>query len=105
MKFAGGWFTVISHDLLTIVPIPDSFSHYGLEDTYIMWGTHVLNDPNIKQFRNEELVVCENYFDRDVYLKNKIKLIDRRDEYKNHNTQMFNIELNNLLRGYNANRL
>ncbi len=38
-------------------------------------------------------------------LKNKIKLIDRRDEYKNHNTQMFNIELNNLLRGYNANRL
>ena len=105
MKFAGGWFTIISHALLTTVPIPDSFSHYGLEDTYIMWGTHILSDPNIKQFRNEELVVCENYFDRDVYLKNKIKLIDRREEYKNHNTQMFNIELNNLLRGYNANRL
>jgi hypothetical protein len=105
MKFAGGWFTVISHDLLTTIPIPDSFTHYGLEDTYIMWAAQLLNRDDIKQFRNEEFVVCENYFDRDFSLKNRIKLIDRREEYKSHNTQMFNVELNNLLRGYNADRI
>lgn len=93
MKFAGGWFTTISHDLLTIIPIPDSFIHYGLEDTYIMWAAHLLDDTDIKQFRNMELVVCENYFDRDIQLKNKIKLVDRRDEYKRHNSKMFDREL------------
>lgn len=102
MKFAGGWFTVISHSLLTIVPIPDSFTHYGLEDTYIMWGVHLLNKPDIHQFRNKELVVCENYFDRDTTLQDKIKLIDKRPEYKRHNTEMFDKELYNLLRGYNV---
>lgn len=104
MKFAGGWFTVISHDLLTLVPIPDSFTHYGLEDTYIMWAVQLLNNPNIKQFRNEELVVCENYFDRDTTLKEKIVLIDRREEYKKHNTEMFNIELTNIHKRLYANR-
>lgn len=93
MKFAGGWFTVISHELLTIIPIPDSFTHYGLEDTYIMWAAHFLDNSEIKQFRNQELVVCENYFDRDVQLMDKIKLIDKRQEYKRHNTERFNIEL------------
>lgn len=105
MKFAGGWFTVLSHKLLTTVPIPDSFSHYGEEDTYIMWGAHLLASDDIKQFRNKELVVCENYMDRDTSLQSKIKLIDRRAEYKRHNIEMFNTELQNLLRGYNANRI
>lgn len=92
MKFAGGWFTVISRDLLTTIPIPDSFTHYGLEDTYIMWIAHKLNRGDIRQFRIEELVVCENYFDRDTSLQGKIQLIDRREEYKAHNMKMFNIE-------------
>jgi hypothetical protein len=97
MKFAGGWFTIISKDLLTTVPIPDSFSHYGLEDTYIMWAVQLLNDPDIRQFKVNELVVCENYFDRDASLNKNISLIDRREEYKQHNTNMFNIELQKLL--------
>lgn len=105
MKFAGGWFTVISHDLLTLIPIPDSFSHYGLEDTYIMWGAQILNNPDIRQFRNEELVVCENYFNRDTTLKEKIVLIDRREQYKKHNTEMFSVELNNINKRLYANRL
>lgn len=92
MKFAGGWFTVISRALLTTIPIPDSFTHYGLEDTYIMWVAHKLNRDDIRQFRIEELVVCENYFDRDTSLHDKIRIIDRREEYKQHNMQMFNIE-------------
>lgn len=100
MKFAGGWFTVLSHSLLTTVPIPDSFTHYGLEDTYIMWGVHFLNQPTIRQFRNKELVVCENYFDRDTSLQDKIKLINRRSDYKRHNTEMFDTELKKLLRGH-----
>ena len=35
-KFAGGWFSAFSSDLLKLIDIPDSFSPYGEEDTYIM---------------------------------------------------------------------
>jgi hypothetical protein len=95
LKFAGGWFTVLSSPLLERIPIPESFTHYGLEDTYIMWAAQKLNDPNIKQFRFKNLVVCENYFDRQ--LDNNIILVDRREEYKSHNSNKFMEELRRLV--------
>ena len=42
MKFAGGWFTCISKKLLDRITVPDSLGHYGLEDTFIMWGSDKL---------------------------------------------------------------
>jgi len=36
LKFAGGWFTLITKPLLDKIGIPESFGHYGLEDTFVM---------------------------------------------------------------------
>ena len=33
LKFAGGWFTLITKPLLDRTGVPESFGHYGLEDT------------------------------------------------------------------------
>ena len=63
MKFAGGWFTCISKKLLDKITVPDSLGHYGLEDTFIMWGSEKLRIG--QQFKIKNLVVCENYKYRD----------------------------------------
>jgi hypothetical protein len=96
MKFAGGWFTVLSKKLLELTPFPANYGHYGLDDTYIMWAAQILNKPNIKQFKLKNLIVCENYFDRITTYKDKIEFIDRREEYKKYNENLFNISLQNL---------
>lgn len=81
MKFAGGWFTCISKKLLDRITVPDSLGHYGLEDTFIMWGSDKLKLG--QQFKIKNLVVCENYKYRDnKYLTNFIAGIDRREEFK-----------------------
>jgi len=96
MKFGGGWFAVISRGLLDRVPFPENYGHYGLDDTYLMWGAYVVKDVNIKQFKLKNVVVCENYFDRITTYKGKIQFIDRREEYKKINENLFNIGINNL---------
>ena len=93
MKFAGGWFTLISKELLNLTPFPENYGHYGLDDTFIMWVCHFLNDNSIKQFKIKNIVVCENYFDRIFSYKDKLKFIDRRGEYKKYNEELFVKEL------------
>ena len=66
-KFAGGWFTCISASLLNKVGVPESFGHYGYEDTFIMVACEKLvrTGEDIQQFKIKNLVVCENYKYRD----------------------------------------
>lgn len=84
-KFAGGWFTCISGELLRMVGVPKSFGHYGLEDTFIMWGSEKLTKTNhisVHQFKMKGLVVCENYkFRNSTYITNNLKSIDRKSEF------------------------
>jgi hypothetical protein len=98
MKFAGGWFTLISSELLNRIPFPDGYSHYGYEDTYLMWGAQVLQDPKIIQFKLKNIVVCENYHDRYTSFDGMISFIDKREEYKKHNQSLMEIGLQNLVR-------
>lgn len=98
MKFGGGWFALISAKLLEAIPFPENYGHYGLDDTYLMWGAQLLQDPYIKQFKLQNVVVCENYFDRGIDYKDKIKFIDKREEYKRYNESLFNEGLKNLLK-------
>ena len=96
-KFAGGWFTCISKKLLDNTGIPESFGHYGVEDTFIMWVSDRLNKngKNIYQFKLVNYIVCEDYIyrNRDYYLNN-IKLINRKDEFRKIAESNFNNELN-----------
>jgi hypothetical protein len=96
-KFAGGWFTCISKKLLDTTGIPESFGHYGLEDTFIMWVIDKLNKngKNIYQFKLNNYIVCEDYIykNREYYLNN-IKLINRKEEFRKIAESNFNNELN-----------
>jgi hypothetical protein len=93
MKFAGGWFTILSKSLLNELPWPDNYGHYGYDDTYLMWAASVKNDKTIKQFKLKNIVVCENYYDRITSYKNYITLIDKREEYKNYNLKQAKLSL------------
>jgi len=52
----------------------------------------------IKQFKIKNVVVCENYFDRIINYKGNIQFIDKREEFKRYNEQMFHIGLENLIK-------
>ena len=97
MKFGGGWFTVVSKELMNLIPFPENYGHYGLDDTYLMWGAQILQDPSIKQFKIKNIIVSENYFDRNFTYKDQIQFIDRREEYKKINENLFQIGLNKLV--------
>jgi hypothetical protein len=96
-KFAGGWFTCISGDLLRKIGIPKSFGHYGYEDTFIMVASEKLvrtSDIKINQFKIKNVVVCENYKYRNhTYYLNNISAYDRREEFKKIALDNFNKEL------------
>jgi hypothetical protein len=98
MKFGGGWFALISKELMKAIPFPENYGHYGLDDTYLMWGAELLKDSMIKQFKLKNVVVCENYFDRTTTYKDQIQFIDKREEFKRYNEQMFQIGLEKLIK-------
>ena len=80
MKFAGGWFTCISRKLLDRVTVPESFGHYGLEDTFLMYACDKLKIGT--QYKIKNLVICENYLFRDnIYLTNRLASVSRKDEF------------------------
>jgi hypothetical protein len=100
-KFAGGWLTCLSRALLAITGIPQSFGHYGYEDTFIMWASEHLNKKpgyNIIQFKIKNLVVCENYrYRSNSYKPSFLVTHDKREEYLKIARDNFQKELNKLL--------
>lgn len=100
LKFAGGWFTCLSKDLLDLIGIPESFGHYGFEDTFIMWGAeHLIRERglDVRQFKITNLVVCENYKYRTfAHYLNHISVFDKRDEYRSIAMSNFQKELDNI---------
>lgn len=92
LKFAGGWFTCMSSTVLDLIPIPESFGHYGLEDTFIMFADMFYK--KITQFKLKNLVVCENYKYRDNshYLSHIVKK-ETKDEFLKISQKNFKTEL------------
>lgn len=85
LKFAGGWFTLISKPLLNKIGIPESFGHYGLEDTFIMVCGGLLSQKgeNVSQFVLENLIIGENHKNRpNESIKKYLSLKDRKEEFK-----------------------
>jgi len=101
-KGAGGWCTTISNKLLQLTGIPDSLGHYGLEDTYVLACADVLykmgRNERPQQFVLENLVVGENHRQQtNEYLKNKIKSIDKKEEFRTIATNNFNVEMHKFI--------
>ena len=85
LKFAGGWFTLISKSLLDRVGIPESFGHYGLEDTFIMACGSLLTQRGEKvgQFILENLIVGENHKNRpNESIKKYLSIKNKKEEFK-----------------------
>jgi hypothetical protein len=98
-KFGGGWFNCLSKALLDSVPLPEALGHYGVEDTFIMWGIEKLNqkNSNIYQFKLKNYVVCENYAYRDrTYYDSVLSRIDRKEEFKQIAHKAFQSELDKI---------
>jgi len=96
-KFAGGWFTCISGRLLRKIGIPESFGHYGYEDTFVMVASEKLmkeGKEDIQQFKLKNVVVCENYkYRNNSHYLNNISVYDRREEFKKQAESNFMKEL------------
>lgn len=96
-KFAGGWFTCISGRLLRRIGIPESFGHYGYEDTFIMVAAEKLlreGKEDIQQFKLKNVVVCENYkYRNNSHYLNNISVYDRRKQFKQISESNFMKEL------------
>lgn len=98
-KFASGWFSLLTKNLLDTIPIPSSMGHYGPEDTFLMWGIEKLNSAGntITQYKLKNYVVCENYLFRNrSYYDTTLSVIDRKEEFKHIAMSNFAEELNNL---------
>jgi hypothetical protein len=84
-KFAGGWFTLISKSLLNEIGIPESFGHYGLEDTFVMACSFTMRQKGklVSQFILENLIVGENHKNRtNQTIKKYISAKDKKEEFK-----------------------
>ena len=96
-KFAGGWFTLIAKSILDKTGIPESFGHYGLEDTYVMFCCGIMknNNINVSQFILENLIVGEIHKNRtNKTIKRYLCNRDRKDEFKKIAEANFTNELN-----------
>ena len=97
-KFAGGWFTCLSGDLLRKTGIPESFGHYGLEDTYVTECMNIMKSKNdyISQFVIQNLVIGESYTQRpNETIKQFIASKNRKAEFTKIANDNFKIELEN----------
>lgn len=83
-KFACGWFTLYSKELWDFVGIPDYLGHYGPEDTNLMYACEIAikRDYIINQYLLRGIYISENYVNRINPYKEKIKLNNFKDKFR-----------------------
>lgn len=109
VKFGGGWFNIFSTNLLNFIDIPDSLGPYGLDDTFIMEASKLMQAKgyDLAQYVLQGAIVCENIkyelYNYNPYL-NYIsdKSIERqskvfKQKWRENASKNFNIELQNFL--------
>jgi hypothetical protein len=97
-KFAGGWCTLLSNDLLQLIGVPESFGHYGLEDTFIVEASKVMNSyshpQTPKQYVLKNHIVGETYVHRcNSHMKKFVASTNRKEEFREIATKAFGSEL------------
>lgn len=95
-KFGGGWSTVISTKLAKTIGIPDSLGHYGLEDTFIMYCSYMMQqkNQNVKQYVLQNAIIVEDHLYRFNPYKDFLTIIDKQEEFKKIAHENFQNELN-----------
>jgi len=76
-KFGGGWFTMLSKELLDYFEFPQDVKGYSPIDTYVMQFSK--STPGAIQYKIKNLVVCQDKtYRNDVFYKNYVKTINRK---------------------------
>ena len=96
-KFGGGWFNLISTNILKLCDIPDSLGSYGVDDLYVMICCDIMksNGYDISQYVLKNSVVTENNKYRELTYKKYLSVIDNQSNYRTKAENNMNIELQN----------
>jgi len=94
-KFGGGWATTISTPLAKKIEIPESLGHYGLEDTYIMMCSQMLQNSGhvVMQYIIENEIIVEDHLFRFNPYKEYLHTINKQDEFRKIANDNFQKEL------------
>ena len=62
-KMGGGWFNMLSSNLLAYTDIPDSFGPYGLDDTFVVDACKIMKrcGMDVQQYIMKNLVATQSY--------------------------------------------
>ena len=96
-KFGCGWFTLYSREILDFIGIPEWLGHYGPEDTFLMYASEIAKNKNhnIIQYLIKGIYVSENYIERENPYKEKLKMINLKQSFRDQAESNFQNELNN----------
>lgn len=103
-KFGGGWFNLISSQLLKLTDIPDSLGPYGVDDTYVMICCNIMKQKgyDIQQYVLEGTLVAENMKYRWNPYKDYLYLVNKQDEFREKAQINLNKEINNFIENSNG---
>jgi hypothetical protein len=95
IKFGGGWFNLISSNLLRLIKLPDSMGSYGPDDTYIMECSKLLKSKgtDIQQYITENLVIAENLKYRVNNYEKYLNPLNDRIKYREESEKIFQFEI------------
>lgn len=83
-KFATGWFTLYSKSLWQLVDIPETFGHYGCEDTYCMMASSIYKSKgyDIQQYILNGIYIAENYLLKTNKYSDQMSIINKKEEFR-----------------------
>jgi hypothetical protein len=98
-KFASGWATLLSNDLIKKTIIPDEMGSYYMDDTFIMACCEYGKQKgfNASQYVLTNEIIIENNKFRYNHYENYLDTINRKDEFINIAQNNFNTSVNNFL--------
>jgi hypothetical protein len=94
-KFGCGMHTLYSKEFWNLIGIPESFGGYGPEDTFGMYSATMASQYgyDIKQYVLKGIYTTEDYINREPSFNSKIKIFDRKQEFRNKAESIFQTEL------------
>jgi hypothetical protein len=95
IKFGCGMHTLYSKEFWEFIGVPKSFGGYGPEDTFAMIASTEAIKKNYKitQYVLDNIYISENLMNRYSVFINKLKTIDRKDEFRCKALKNFELEL------------
>jgi len=96
IKFGCGMHTLYSKEFWKFVGIPESFGGYGPEDTFGMFASLLAMQKGyeINEYVLKGIYITEDYLNRIPSFENKVKVFDRKQEFRDKAEKNFQIELN-----------